>query len=432
MTASATDDVLVVGGGPAGRALAAATARCGLRTTLLDPAPDQPWRALYGAWSADLPADLPERVVAARARGRAITTGEHDLGWEYAVLDVPALRAHLDDEMAAAGVRVRAGRALPVDGDDRRRGTRDRARGGDRRSWTGGRAQGGPASRNGDHGTACVALAGAASASARVVVDAGGRWQPLSAHRPGRLPAEQTAVGLVVDEAVATPLVAPGEALFMDWRRDHGEPGWPTFLYAIPLGGGRVLLEETSLARRPGLPLPVLRRRLLARLARHGIVPPADADEDRVHFPVDPPRHPGLGFGAAAPFVHPATGFSVAASLRLAPALARALAAHAGSPTDAVAAARRVLWPPAARVVHALRHVGLEALLRMPPEQVPGFFAVFFDLPERHRWAYLTGRADLPGLAVAMAALYRRADWPLRRRLVGPAVLPALRRNTGS
>lgn len=395
MTGSRLDDVLVVGGGPAGRALAVATARRGLSTTLLDQAPDRPWRAIYGAWSGDLPADLPAEVVAARARGRAVTTVEHDLGWEYAVLDVPAFRANLDTQLAAAGVTVRAGQVV------------------------------GPAGPGG------VRLAGGGTVRARVVVDAAGRRQPLTApprRRP--CPAEQTAFGLVVDEEVAAPLVRPGEALFMDWRPDHGEPGRPTFLYAIPLGAGRMLLEETSLARRPGLPMPVLRRRLHARLARHGIEPPADAAEDRVHFPLDSPRHRGLGFGAATPLVHPATGFSVAESLRLAPAVADALAAHLpGAPAEAAAAARRVLWPPAARVVHALRRVGLEALLRMPPDRVAPFFAVFFAIPEPDRWAYLTGRADLAGLLRAMAALYRSADWPLRARLVGPALRPPLRRN---
>lgn len=398
MSGSALDDVLVVGGGLAGRALAVETARRGLRTTLLDPAPERPWRATYGSWSADLPADLPPAVVAARARGRAVTTVEHALGWEYAVLDVPALRAHLDTAMHAAGATVRTGRAT------------------------------------GAHG-GTVTLAGGDTARARVVVDAGGRWQPLSSPpRRARIPAEQTAYGVVVDEAVAAPLVASGEALFMDWRRDHGEPGWPTFLYAVPLGGGRVLLEETSLARRPGLPLPVLQRRLAARLARHGISPPPDAPVEKVHFPVDTPRHRGrgvLGFGAAAPLVHPATGFSIADSLRLAPVVAAALAAHLpADPGAALAAARRRLWSPAARVVHGLRHIGLEAMLRMPPERVPGFFAVFFGLPDRHRRTYLAGRADVRGLAATMAALYVQADWPLRARLITPALRPPLRANS--
>lgn len=396
--ATSIDDVLVVGGGPAGRALAAETGRRGLRTTLLDLAPDRPWRATYGSWVDDLPATFPTELVAARAHGRAIALTDRPLGWEYAVLDVPTLRAHLDADLDGAGVRVRAGRAVAA------------------------------------AGTESVELADGTHLRARVVIDAGGRWQPLLIAPRRRHPAaEQTAFGLVVDEDTAAPLVSPGEALFMDWRPHHGEDGWPTFLYAVPLGGGAVLLEETSLARRPGLPLPVLQRRLLARLAHHGIEPDQSATMERVYFPVDLPRHrarAALGFGAAAPLVHPATGFSIAPSLRLAPVVADALAAHLpGEPAAALKTARAVVWSPAARIVHRLRRRGLESMLRMPPEQVPAFFEVFFALPARHRWAYLSGRDDLRGMVGAMRALFHHAGWELRGRLVGPAFLPPLREN---
>jgi lycopene beta-cyclase len=388
-------DVLVVGGGPAGRALAAATAARGLRTVLLDPAPEAPWRATYGCWGDELPAELPASVVAARAAGRAIALSEHELDWEYAVLDVPGLRAHLDDELARHGVRVNTGRAA---------------------GWAAG----------------AVRLTGGAELRAAVVVDAGGHRQPLRAGPGRRRPAaQQTAAGVVVDEAAATPLVRPGEALFMDWRPDHGEDGWPTFLYGVPLGGGAVLLEETSLAHRPGLPLPVLRGRLHARLAHHGIVAPAGAATESVRFPVDSPRHgtPGvLAFGAAAPLVHPASGFSVATSLRLAPVVADAIAARLpAGPGNALAAARSIVWPRGAPAVHRFRRIGLEALLRMPPIEVPAFFETFFALPPRHRWCYLVGRDDVCGTAATMRAMYARAGWRLRTRLVAPAVLPPAR-----
>ncbi len=133
-------DVAVVGAGPAGRALAGACALRGLHTALVDPDPRRPWRLTYGAWSDELPADLPETAVAARARGRAVALTTRELGWEYAVLDVAGLRAHLDAGLA--GVTVVAGRVVHRDGDG-------------------------------------VVLADGTTVAALVVVDAGGYRQPL-------------------------------------------------------------------------------------------------------------------------------------------------------------------------------------------------------------------------------------------------------------
>lgn len=380
-------DVLVVGAGPAGLALASACAHRGLDTAVLDPAPDRSWTATYGMWWRELPGDLPETVVAARAAGRAVAIGEHRLGWDYAVLDVPALQAHLRAELA--GVRFHRGRAV------------------------------------GSPEPGVVALADGTQLRASVVVDAAGRWRPLDRTPSPRLPAEQTAFGVILDEETAAPLTAPGEALFMDWRADHGEDGWPTFLYVVPLGGGDVLAEETSLARRPGLPLATLRRRLHARLATYGIRPAEQARTERVSFRVDHPRHRGRGvlaFGASAPLVHPATGFSLATSLHLAPRVADAIAANLPQrPGRALAAAQRAVWPPAALAVHQFRRIGLEALLRMPPSDVPGFFERFFALPEPHRWTYLTARDDLRGTMSAMNSLFRQSDTTLRFRLVSSA-----------
>lgn len=384
-------DVLVVGGGPAGVALAGACARLGLTTGLVDPTPDRPWTATYGMWSRELPDDLPASVVAARADGRAIAQTEHRLGWEYAILDVPALRAHLIDRLS--GVQIHAGRAV------------------------------------GSPETGVVALSDGSQLRASVVVDAGGGARPLDpASR--RAAAAQTAYGVILDEDAAAPFVAPGEALFMDWRADHGEAGWPTFVYVVPLGGGRVLVEETSLARRPALPLTTLRRRLHARLAHHDVRVPADARDEKVSFRLDHPRHRGrgaLGFGAAAPLIHPATGFNLAASLRLAPAVADAIAAHLpADPITALSAARKVVWSRNARVVHQVHRIGLESLLRMPPNDVPVFFERFFALPDVHRWTYLTARDDVRGTAAAMNSLFWASKGRLRRHLVTSAAFPLL------
>jgi lycopene beta-cyclase len=393
-------DVLVAGGGPAGWAIAAACARLGLRTHLVDPAPHRPWRATYGAWRAELPADV-HPAVAATGQGEAIGTTTHELGWEYVVLDNTALR----ERLATAPVQVSQGRVHAA---------------------------------HSDRGGVGVELNGG-TCRAAVLLDATGSARAVLGLRVRRTPAEQTAVGVVVDEDAARNLVRPGRALFMDWRPHHGELGWPTFLYAVPVLPGRVLLEETSLARRPGLPLSVLRRRLHARLGYHRISVPA-GPEERVRFPVDRPlpavqhwTRPVVPFGAASPLVHPATGFSVATALRLAPAMATAVrdGLQRGGPAAAGAAAWRVLWSPAALAVHTLRRRSLESLLRFPPLLVPPFFDVFFGLAPQHRWAYLTGREDVAGTAAAMSALFAASPWWLRRRLVLGALNPGSSGSSG-
>jgi lycopene epsilon-cyclase len=45
----------------------------------------------------------------------------------------------------------------------------------------------------------------------------------------------------------------------------------PSFLYAMPLGGKRVFLEETCLVAKPALPFSVLKRRLERRMRAVGI-----------------------------------------------------------------------------------------------------------------------------------------------------------------
>ncbi|GAA0635374.1 lycopene cyclase family protein [Kutzneria viridogrisea] len=347
-------DVLVVGAGPAGLALAASCARVGLATAVVDRAPQRPWRATYGAWADELPA-LPDTAIAARAsRVRAVALTEHVLPREYVVLDNAGLRAHL----AHPEVDLRTGRVVAV--------------------------------RPGE-----VELADGTRMPAHTVVDASGAPAARGA-------AEQTAVGVVLPESCG--VLAPGEAVFMDWRQVA--PGEPTFCYTLPLGGGEVLVEETSLARRPGLPLPVLRERLAARLAAAGLS--AGGREELVRFPLDVPRPRGrLAFGAAAGMVHPASGYSVATALGAAPSVAEAIAVT-NSPV------RRNIWPLRAKMVHALRLRGLAVLLRLPARDVPLFFELFFTLPPGLQRAYLSGRTDPSGTTAAMLALWRAAPWRLR------------------
>ncbi|MGW5072370.1 lycopene cyclase family protein [Rhodococcus sp. NPDC004095] len=365
-------DLAVVGLGPSGRALAHRAATAGLDVVAVDPAPDRCWTPTYAAWADELPSWLGSGAIAAGvARPTVWTRRARTLDREYSVLDNAGLRNALD----LTGVRVVRGRAQVVGGGD-------------------------------------VTLDDGTTVGAGTVVDARGLIRSPAL-------AEQTAYGVVLPRADALPALGGAAALFMDWRRDNGAPAdaSPSFLYAVPLDGERVLFEETCLVGRPALPLPVLRARLRARLAARGVAVPANAPAERVRFPVQAPRPaPGtVTFGARAGLSHPGTGYSVAASLAAVDAVVDALVAG-DDPVEA-------LWPRPARAVRALREVGLRALLALPPARVPEFFDSFFALPQPAQRAYLSDRTDPRAVSATMWTLFRRAPMPVRRTLIG-ATLP--------
>ncbi|WP_326834005.1 lycopene cyclase family protein [Amycolatopsis rhabdoformis] len=394
-------DVLIAGGGPAGWALARACARRGLATTLVDAAPAAPWRNTYGVWADELPGLPRETIAAAPGSTVAFGTREHRLDRGYLVLDNAGLRSWL----TAAPVTVVAGRVAHAE--------------------------------HGRHGSTVV-LADDRRLATAVVVDASGVHRVLSGGPPRGQRAEQTAYGLVLPAAEAERLVpgAADTAVFMDWR-----DGAPSFRYLLPLGDGSVLVEETSLAHRPGVPVEELAARLRTRLTGVGLRPRGREERVRIVLDVPVPGRGTLGaigagsigavafgagafgavpFGVAAGLVHPATGYSVATALRLAPRVAAALAgAFEAGPPAARRAAHRTLWTAEARAVHSLRQYGLRALRRMSPSELAEFFDLFFTLPGDAQRAYTSGREDLPGTAAAMARLFRAAPPRLRTRLAG-------------
>lgn len=365
---------VVLGLGPAGRAVAAACAGAGLAVTAIDPDPERPWDATYGAWQDELPAGVP--LAATVSAPRAWTTHPQRIDRSYSVLDTAALQRSLD----LTDVAVRTGRASA----DARR------------------------------------LADESPLRAEVIIDARGA--------PARRRTQQTAYGVVVSTVGAQAVLDGAPSWFMDWRTDHGAGAGapPSFLYAVPVGADRMLLEETSLGRRPGLGLAELARRLRTRLATRGVQLTGVEPVERVRFALDTPlpvrewvgcTPPVVRFGAASPLVHPASGYSVATALRLAPQVAGLLVAG-GTAADV----QHLLWSPQARAVHALRLRGLRSLCALRPAEVPDFFAAFFALPVHHQQAYLSGREDLAGTAAAMRAVLPRLPGRTRRRIVRAAV----------
>ena len=349
---SGPPDVAVVGDGPAGLAVAAACHQLGLRAVVHGDG--SPWHATYATWRDDVD-PLPDSVFASLTdRVEVVGARRHSIDRTYGVFDNAALRTHL-----ATGLEIVGGRVEPDEVDG------------------------------------------------AVVIDAtGASGVPTS---------WQTAFGIVVADMPGSLDLAPDTVTLMDWRpADDAIEGPPSFCYVVPVADGW-LVEETVLAARSAVSSDALRERLARRLGRDGpslIAGARRTEEVRIPMGSPPVRSRGrvVPFGAAAGFVHPATGYSVAASLRAAPRVARAIAAGA----DVGGA----VWPSTHLRSRALHDYGLDALLRLDAGDVAAFFDAFFELPEERWAAYL--RIDTTPSAVAgiMARLFRRAPWRVRARLM--------------
>lgn len=361
-------DVAVVGLGPAGRALAHRLQRAGLSVLGIDPHPERSWRHTLGGWQMQLPSWLPSEVVALTAANPRIrAVGDHPIREPYAVLDNDALQG-----------------VLSLDGVTLEEGLRD------------------------DDGVA--ALRG----RARVVVDSRGS---RPAGHPARGP-HQTAHGVFVSRPEAALVLGDAEAVLMDWRPFDGATRWgeifPTFLYAIPVPGERVLLEETCLAGVPGLGQQELRRRLLARLEGFGL-PAVDMEQrevERVSIPLvrRGPRVPGVWrFGAAGAQNNPFSGYTFFASLSVVDDWVRRIGRLDMPRHD------QPSW---------VRQRDLHAVLHLSPDDTMALFDAFGWLPSHQQMAVLDPRVATSHLLAAMTMQFMRMPTRSKVGLAKATLMP--------
>ncbi|MEZ4437461.1 MAG: lycopene cyclase family protein [Polyangiaceae bacterium] len=386
---SSSPDLVVLGAGPAGLSLAHEAAARGMRVHVVAPDPDASWPQSYGLWESELTGSAAEEVVAESLAHRFrcpqvwLRDGaRRDLAQPYARLDTPRLQHALRRRAEAAGVTFTRGRARDLRFD---------ARGATLR-YEDGRSQRSP-----------------------LVVDATGAGSHFVARTEPRAPAYQTAFGAWL-EVEAHPY-APDEMALMDYR-PVGE-GAPTFLYALPEGPRRIFVEETCLASREPLPFTSLASRLETRLDLLGIRVTRKLAEERCLIPMGlalPRRDQRLvAFGAAASFVHPATGYQLARSLRLAAPVADALVTGLQeSPAEAARRAYRAMWPSRDLRAWSLYQFGLDFLVARDAEATSAFLAAFFALPAERWLGFLTGRLSPASLCLAMLGVFGRAEAPLR------------------
>ena len=388
-------DIGVLGSGPAAMALAAACSRRGASVTLIAPSPRQPWRPNYCLWSDELPARLESLVEHAWPEVTVATgLGERQLPRRYTKLQTDAFQQWLWSELRSGSARVVPERAAR---------TEHRADG------------------------SFVHIRGGATESVRLLIDASGASSPFVQRVHRREPAHQVACGVL--------LHAPGHrfdldrATLMDFRPatlSADEP--PSFLYLLPLSRDRIFVEETSLAHRPGVSMATLRSRLETRLASLGLGQAARLGEERcsiamgLGLPVQ--GQPLVPFGAAASMVHPATGYSIARTLRKAEPVAEAIigALEDDDVEHARAAGNAAVWSRAERAVWELYALGLESLVSMDAAETSRFFHAFFGLPLASWAGFLAGTHGPAELGGVMTRLFRSLPASVRWRLLRTSV----------
>lgn len=383
-------DVLIVGAGPAGRALAFEFARQNFSVVIVDRNPFAKWEATYGTWIDDLDirADFAELVQCFQkiwSEVRVVGKQEHRLTRQYGIFDNQLLQQHFAHEK----IKYRAAQVESAE--------------------------------FGSDGLGVIKLSVGETINARAVFDCGGTHSSLLTRSSNHVGGFQSAYGIFIEPSAA---VSPHTFTLMDWSTPDGaDAALATFLYAFDLGNGIVLVEETSLVEREPIADTVLRDRLAQRFNSQLQQSEHKIEHVRIAMGGSLPVRAGgvVGFGAAAGFVHPVTGYSVAASFRATSRVAAAVgkALQRGETSHTVSQIGwNTVWPTSFLRTRALHDYGLVALSKLSTSDIQIFFDCFFSLPQNYWASYL--RIDTPSRDIArnMTTLFWRLPLAIKIKLI--------------
>lgn len=130
---------------------------------------------------------------------------------------------------------------------------------------------------------------------------------------------------------------------------------------------------------------------------------------------------PITAFGAAANLVHPATGYSIARSLRESPAMAQAMVtAMQEQPTPRAAAefVWQALWTQEKRRQASFHVFGMELLCQLDVANTSDFFETFFSLPSSYWKGFLASTLSSVDLLAFAMATFALAPVNIKAKLV--------------
>lgn len=406
-------DLAVVGGGPAGLAVAQQVSEAGLSVCSIDPSPKLIWPNNYGVWVDEFEAmDLldcldttwPGAVVFIDDQSKK------NLDRPYGRVNRKLLKSKMLQKCILNGVKFHQAKVIKVIHEKSK---------------------------------SLLVCNDGVTVQAAVVLDATGFSRCLVQYDKPYNPGYQVAYGILAE--VEDHPFDVDKMVFMDWRDSHLKSDIklqernskiPTFLYAMPFSTNRIFLEETSLVARPGLPMEDIQERMVARLRHLGIqVKSIEEDEYCVipmggPLPVLPQRV--VGIGGTAGMVHPSTGYMVARTLAAAPIVANSIVRYLNSDrglsgNELSSEVWRDLWPIERRRQREFFCFGMDILLKLNLPATRRFFDAFFDLEPRYWHGFLSSRLFLPELLIFGLSLFSHASNTSRTEIMAKGTVPLVK-----
>lgn len=406
-------DLAVVGGGPAGLAVAQQVSEAGLSVCSIDPSPKLIWPNNYGVWVDEFEAmDLldcldttwPGAVVFIDDQSKK------NLDRPYGRVNRKLLKSKMLQKCILNGVKFHQAKVIKVIHEESK---------------------------------SLLVCSDGVTVQAAVVLDATGFSRCLVQYDKPYNPGYQVAYGILAE--VEDHPFDVDKMVFMDWRDSHLKSDIklqernskiPTFLYAMPFSANRIFLEETSLVARPGLPMEDIQERMVARLRHLGIqVKSIEEDEYCVipmggPLPVLPQRV--VGIGGTAGMVHPSTGYMVARTLAAAPIVANSIVRYLNSDrglsgNELSSEVWRDLWPIERRRQREFFCFGMDILLKLNLPATRRFFDAFFDLEPRYWHGFLSSRLFLPELLIFGLSLFSHASNTSRTEIMAKGTVPLVK-----
>ncbi|XP_052172517.1 lycopene beta cyclase, chloroplastic [Diospyros lotus] len=406
-------DLAVVGGGPAGLAVAQQVSEAGLSVCSIDPSPKVIWPNNYGVWVDEFEAmDLLDCLDTTWS-GAVVYIDDQstkDLDRPYGRVNRKQLKSKMMHKCILNGVKFHQAKVIKVIHEETK---------------------------------SLLICNDGITVQASVVLDATGFSRCLVQYDKPYNPGYQVAYGILAE--VEEHPFDVDKMVFMDWRDSHLKNNTqlkernsriPTFLYAMPFSSDRIFLEETSLVARPGVPVEDIQERMVARLRHLGIkVKSIEEDEHCVipmggPLPVLPQRV--VGIGGTAGMVHPSTGYMVARTLAAAPIVANSIVQYLGSGrhlsgNDLSSLVWKDLWPIQRRRQREFFCFGMDILLKLDLQATRRFFDAFFDLEPRYWHGFLSSRLFLPDLLLFGLSLFYHASNTSRLEIMAKGTVPLVK-----